>query len=450
MRKVLPGMFNKGESATSGSSAEQVTTRPPVVASPAKPVGPIKARSAANWKRPQPAGESAPPSSPPLPSVQTALSATVAEPGPPLQSTPESAPAAAAEPPKEVVEPSPAKISQETVSAPESTAQPHPSGKTPPVAPDAGPSTEATVARDHPERQHRRSTRSKRGQERAPTTDVFGTVAPPAAGSSTRTSHHRRKPGPFPSETAGPFAGMSALALKTLTTANTLKNQQQVAVLKTEVVRKEGPRPDSPTTKVRTALDRQREERVQQRKERAERRARRSAGDETGEGLGIGVNEAGDASFMSVDHDPEDAPGRHRRGPGDEEDYETPPRPERPAKRARFEGAETDAEKEKEAAEKRVKWDKGLHTTVYLDDSPPKPKRAHQAVPTQKSCLAAAAKVSRRLYLCFPFYCAGLLTDDRSCAGAASRHAGQRVERRAARARTRARERRGEEVRVRR
>ncbi|KAI0336463.1 hypothetical protein GY45DRAFT_1342025 [Cubamyces sp. BRFM 1775] len=190
---------------------------------------------------------------------------------------------------------------------------------------------------------------------------------------------------------------MSALALKTLTTANTLKNQQQVAVLKTEVVRKEGPRPDSPTTKVRTALDRQREERVQQRKERAERRARRSAEDDAGEGLGVGENDAGDASFMSVDRDQDEVPVRHRRGPGDEEDYETPPRPERPAKRARFEGVDTDAEKEKEkeAMDKRVKWDKGLHTTVYLDDSPPKPKRTHQAVPTQKSCLAAAAKALR-------------------------------------------------------
>ncbi|KAI0362019.1 hypothetical protein OH77DRAFT_1441174 [Trametes cingulata] len=185
---------------------------------------------------------------------------------------------------------------------------------------------------------------------------------------------------------------MSALALKTLTNANTLKNQQQVAVLKTEVVRKEGARPDSPTTKVRTALEKQREDRVLQRKERAERRARRSAGDEAVEGANGGdvESEVGDASFVSVEQDAEGVPLRHRRGPGDEEDYETPPRPERPAKRARFEGGE-----EKEAQEKRVKWDKGLHTTVYLDDSPPKPKRNKQAVPSQKSCLTPAAKALR-------------------------------------------------------
>lgn len=202
---------------------------------------------------------------------------------------------------------------------------------------------------------------------------------------------------------------MSALALKTLTSANTAKNQQQVAVLQTEVVRKEGARPDSPTTKVRSALERQREERVVQRQARAERRARRSGdpadGASTAEGTGgagAGEGEAGsemgDMSFMSVDHDSEGQPMRHRRAPGDEEEYETPQKPERPAKRARFDGGEEN-EKEDEAHAKRVKWDKGLQTTVYLDDSPPKPRRNKGAVPAHKGCLTPAAKV--RL---FPFH----------------------------------------------
>ena len=158
---------------------------------------------------------------------------------------------------------------------------------------------------------------------------------------------------------------------------------------------------------MRSALEKQKEERVQQRQERAERRARRSAGSDTDpfalasgtDRDGDASSEVGDTSFEVVeagDGEP-GPPTRHRRGPGDEEDYETPPRPERPAKRGRFEDPEG-GEKEKErnmdvVQEKRVKWDRGLHTTVFLEDTPPNPKWNTKAVPSQKSCLTAAAKV---------------------------------------------------------
>ncbi|TBU65906.1 hypothetical protein BD310DRAFT_943410 [Dichomitus squalens] len=196
---------------------------------------------------------------------------------------------------------------------------------------------------------------------------------------------------------------MSALALKTLTSANTKRNQEQVAKIQMEIIRKEGSRPDSPTTRVRSALEKQKEERIQQRQERAARRARRSAGSDVIEGLpsdsasdGEEKVNVGDVSAMSVDE--EGMPLRHRRGPGDEEDYETPPRPERPIKRPRFEGG-TDGgnveERTKDAPAKRVKWDKGLHTTVFLDDTPPKPKWSTKAAPSSKSCLTPAAKALR-------------------------------------------------------
>ena len=42
---------------------------------------------------------------------------------------------------------------------------------------------------------------------------------------------------------------------------------------------------------------------------------------------------------------------------------------------------------------KRVKWNKGLYTTVFLDDTPPSPKWNTNAVPSSKSCLTPAAKV---------------------------------------------------------
>ncbi|KAL7283340.1 hypothetical protein ACG7TL_002769 [Trametes sanguinea] len=393
IRKVVPGMFNKGEHAGSSSStaAEQNATKPNVITSPAKTSGPIKARSAVNWRRPQTEPQPGPaPPSPVAPATATLKSPT---PEPSLTPSVTDAQSAAAQssPAKEPEQPPPASSSAPEAPTPEELLDPGPSA----AIPEAGKKTSG---------QHRRSTRSKRSQEDVPTADVFNTVEP-APTRAARTSHTRRKPGPFPSEVNGPFAGMSALALKTLTSANTIKNQQQVAVIKTEVIRKEGARPDSPTTKVRTALEKQREERTLQRKERAERRARRSAGgDEAGDTSTAGDGQAAagdtevdvDVSFVSIDRDAEGVPVRHQRGPGDEEDYETPPRPERPAKRLRFDDADVqEREKEKEVPEKRVKWDKGLHTTVYLDDSPPKPRRNKNAVPSQKGCLAPAAKALR-------------------------------------------------------
>ncbi|KAI9064367.1 hypothetical protein FKP32DRAFT_1591785 [Trametes sanguinea] len=378
MRKVVPGMFNRGEHAGSSSSTavEQNATKSFAMASPAKASGPIKARSAVNWKRPQTETQPGPPPPSPVVSAPAALKPPTPEPTP----TPAVSDAQpAAEQPTSVKEPE--------LSAPVSSSAPEALASQ--ELPDAGPSMVTTEASKSSSRQHRRSTRSKRSQDDVPTADVFNTVEP-APARAARTSHTRRKPGPFPSEVNGPFAGMSALALKTLTSANTIKNQQQVAVIKTEVIRKEGARPDSPTTKVRTALEKQREERTQQRKERAERRARRSGGDEAGDTSTAGDGQAAageaevdvDASFMSVDRDPEGVPVRHRRGPGDEGDYETPPRPERPAKRLRFDGADAqESEKEKEVPEKRV--------------NPPKPRRNKNAVPSQKGCLAPTAKALR-------------------------------------------------------
>lgn len=180
---------------------------------------------------------------------------------------------------------------------------------------------------------------------------------------------------------------MTATALKALTTSNTTKNQQQVAEIQTEVIRKEGKRPDSPTTKVRTVLERQKQLKTQERQERAARRARRSseAPPEADTEPDESVDVEGSVGDISLDMN--GVPLRHRRAPGDEEDYETPPRPERPAKRGRFdEGIET-------REGKRVKWDRGLATTVYIDSSPPKPRRPKDVA--TRGCLAAAAKTLR-------------------------------------------------------
>jgi hypothetical protein len=232
----------------------------------------------------------------------------------------------------------------------------------------------------------RRTTRARKQLQGI--TDVFGTVAPP------RSAASRRRAVLLNDNSA--FSGMTALAIKTLTATNTQRNQKQVVEIQTEVIVKEGKRPDSPTTKVRTSLERQREEKTRQRQERAERRARRSGDGTENPVEGDELSDAGELS-MSTE------PGRHRRGPGDEEDYETP---ERHAKRTRLDVPETEGSDEKN--ERRVKWHHGLATMVYLDDAVPNPKRAPSDAPTKKGCLAPAAKVSCVL-------CSASLSDGKTC-----------------------------------
>ncbi|KAL4074454.1 hypothetical protein V8B97DRAFT_1689036 [Scleroderma yunnanense] len=187
------------------------------------------------------------------------------------------------------------------------------------------------------------------------------------------------------------FMGMSATALKALTSSNTVKNQQTVALFATEVIRKEGLRPESPTVKIRTIMQRQREEKDRQRKERAERRARRSdegwAGSDT-----EGVDELPTRllGIDSQDRTCDRTVTTYNRGPGDDEDYETPEK-QRPAKRLRF-GEDVEQEEMKPA--KQVKWHRGLSTAVYLDDICPKPRpRSNHVI--AKGCLAPSIKTLR-------------------------------------------------------
>lgn len=125
------------------------------------------------------------------------------------------------------------------------------------------------------------------------------------------------------------------VALKTLTNTNTAKNQQYHSELKLEIIRKPGIRPASPTTKLRTVSEKQREE---QGKQRAERAKRRRGEDMNGDPDDFNLN-INDLSSNGL---------KHPRAPGDDEDYVTPQRPNE--------------------ANKRVKWDVGLTTEKYLDE----------------------------------------------------------------------------------
>jgi hypothetical protein len=186
--------------------------------------------------------------------------------------------------------------------------------------------------------------------------------------------------------------GMSAVALQALTTSNTTKNQEIFANLEREVIRKEGTRPESPAVKIRTISQKQRELRDRQRLERAERRARRT---EDGPGLSDceGASELGDQSILGFDRENDENDGvvwtKHRRGPGEVEDYETPVRSDQPVKRLRF-GDNPQQEEERES--KRVKWYHGLSTEIYLDEVHPRPNSWAKDFVIEKSCLALTSK----------------------------------------------------------
>ena len=252
------------------------------------------------------------------------------------------------------------------------------------IQPTTSPSERNTSLSNHPpdslSLSVTRITRSRRNPQ--PTSDVFGPLRP--------LQQRRRRAAETSGE--GTFSSMSALALKALTTTNTAKNQHNlVAVLETEIVRKPGNRPGSPTTKVKTIEEKRKLEQGQGRRERAERRARRSSD----------LRE--DSSLTSDDEEslplgPDGQPIRHRRGPGDEEDYESPERIERPGKRARIHETEEPGE---EVAAKNVRWDRGLYTTIYFDDLPLQSRAASekpQAPATStRGALAGSAKVTAHI-----------------------------------------------------
>jgi hypothetical protein len=207
------------------------------------------------------------------------------------------------------------------------------------------------------------------------------TVTSDDLGTTARPSHTRRK-APASRSDAVTFSEMSAVALKALTNSNTAKNQEYlVAKLETEVIRKEGTRPESPSVKVRTIAQRQQEEKGLQRKVRAERRARRGDDDtsdfegQSDLGDSIMIDRVGDWDENGVQNHT-----KHRRGPGEDEDYESP-----------IKTLEDDDEDERE--KKRVKWDRGLSRAIYVDQLQLGTRRQLQASTVKKGCLAITAKV---------------------------------------------------------
>lgn len=226
--------------------------------------------------------------------------------------------------------------------------------------------------------------RTTRARKAAAPADVFG---PPVAVSLRAPPRDRSS-----------ATGMSQVALVALTKKNTERNQRYCVALETEIVRRAGERPESPVMKVRSIAQREQEERELARGERAKRRARRG---KSGEGEGDGEGDGSESGEVSMETewdeggnvDAEEVEGarmKHRRGAGDDEDYETPFKQDRPFKRGRFEEVEA-----RDVQEKRVKWDRGLFTTVCLDDIVPQGRRPEKEELSKKGCLTPYAKVSR-------------------------------------------------------
>ena len=228
----------------------------------------------------------------------------------------------------------------------------------------------------------RRTTRSRRT---AIIQDVFSN--PPSRPSA------RRKSPAFRSDDI--FSGMSLTALKDLTVSNTVRNQRYLAAkLETEVVRREGVRPESPAVKVRTMVQKQQEEKDKQRAERANRRARRSGdmGSSDIEGFSdVGYSSPCEDTNMADGAEP---PPRHQRGAGEDDDYETPERHHRDKKRTRlFDDVDIMDTSESVEPKRRVKWDRGLFTTVYIDEVKLGSRETLKENRSLKGILAPTAKV---------------------------------------------------------
>lgn len=222
----------------------------------------------------------------------------------------------------------------------------------------------------------RRTTRSRKTALSG--SDVFG---PP----SGRGAQSRRKTQARPAEPM--FLGMSAIALKALTNSNTQRNQEYlVARLEREIVRRQGVRPESPGLKMRTIAQKEQEEQGIRREERAQRRARRS--DEGALSDSDGLDPLSDRGDLDTSSEHIAVPfSKHRRGAGEEEDYESPAHLDRVARRLNFDGAED------MVARKRVKWDKGLFSEVFLDEIEPRTRHREPDDFSTRPCLATAAKV---------------------------------------------------------
>lgn len=186
--------------------------------------------------------------------------------------------------------------------------------------------------------------------------DKGKSVKPVEEGRPKRTT----KPPPSRAPPVAPY--MSGKELKTTTDRNTMRNQVYLCAIDRQIIRVPGPRPPSPTSKIRTTADRDEEEKKKSREHRAKRRARES-----------GASTAAGSPDRPVIQRIEQT-----RGPGDDEDWKTPARPHKKAKLRE---------------EKNVKWDRGL-VIIHDDGTAVKPPSSAEVDEPPKGCVRQSAIVS--------------------------------------------------------
>lgn len=182
--------------------------------------------------------------------------------------------------------------------------------------------------------------------------------------------------------------------LVTITELNTARNEVYFCTLDRNIIKKEGPRPESPS-KVRTIAEREEEERKLSREARAKRRG-------TGTRSGESSDQEGSEGVLSLAELL--PPLKHVRGAGEDEDYQTPARllkrgrksvaasgagddpspthgPKRKKSRVTLSKAVPEA-----GEDKYVRWDKALIVLGRSEPSVPQHHREGETVPTLKSC----------------------------------------------------------------
>ncbi|KAG9017200.1 hypothetical protein FRB90_001369 [Tulasnella sp. 427] len=149
----------------------------------------------------------------------------------------------------------------------------------------------------------RRSRRISKEKENASTEDqpAKGPTKPVAAPRSRTPATPKAPPGSIGLQ-------MSDKELKSLTMKNTVRNQTYFVEIDLQVVRKDCPRPPSPSSRVRAAIGIEEKEAEAKKRGRTERAKKRGLLEE------------------EMDREEDESPSKHFLAPGDDEEYETPKR----------------------------------------------------------------------------------------------------------------------------
>jgi len=190
-------------------------------------------------------------------------------------------------------------------------------------------------------------------------------IKPPTAALKPATT-----PKPSSASAGNNLLGISEKELRSATQRNTDRNTVYLyCTIDRQIVRQPGPRPPSPTSKIRTTADRDEEEKKAGRGERAKRRSARDSDGANGDATNNANFEALRSNVERVER---------ARGPGDDDDYETPARP---------------SKKVKTKHERRVGWDREL--VIIRDDGRPQAQSQGSGQAAKSALRASPVSVVR-------------------------------------------------------